>query len=402
MTRWKKRFFIAAGVGFTILALVTAFFYRPTRLALERAESFAFRRLAVSLQDENQAFRFFFATNRALQESTTAVAAVEDQFNNERQPALTYGFFDTTIEPHLGLGMIINPTDWFQNEEIKILETKVIAEQEVVSQLVQQVNTSPQRSLLISVNGFRELFPSALRKTAFLAHVLDIDTPHLVFDWPGNQGSTLRGYLQAQSIASESGSELAGLLQIILTEVQPERLWLLANSMGAQVVVHALKELVESNRWQDASSKIGHVVLTAPDVDVSLLDEQFRQNADQLTNHFTTYVSSNDRALLMSRLINRERRLGQSTLNPRDQGFDQSDEAAALYDLLSPEDQLMTLVDVTPINRTRNFHNFSLETPEFFDDLFLRLMHRNQVMSRSEFLVQDSTGRVYSVLTQAQ
>ncbi|MCK7473285.1 MAG: hypothetical protein MZV49_06640 [Rhodopseudomonas palustris] len=31
------------------------------------------------------------------------------------------------------------------------------------------------------------------------------------------------------------------------------------------------------------------------------------------------------------------------------------------------------LVDVTPVNRTRNFHNFGLETPEFFDDLFLRL-----------------------------
>ncbi len=399
MGRWKKRVFIAAGVGFIILALVAAFFYRPTRLALERAETFAFRRLTVSLQDENQAFRFFFATNRASQESTPVV---ENQFSNERQPAITYGFFDTTIEPHLGLGMIINPTDWFQNEEIKILETKRIGEEEVVRQLVQQVKASPRRSLLISINGFRELFPSALRKTAFLSHVLDINTPHLVFDWPGNQGSTLRGYLQAQSIASESGTELAALLQIILTEVQPERLWLLANSMGAQVVVHALKELVESNRLSDASSMIGHVVLTAPDVDVSLLDEQFRQNVDQLTNHFTTYVSSNDRALLMSRLINRERRLGQSTLNPRDLGFDQSDEAAALYDLLSPEDQLMTLVDVTPINRTRNFHNFSLETPEFFDDLFLRLIHRNQVMSRSEFLVRDSTGRVYSVLTQAR
>jgi hypothetical protein len=33
----------------------------------------------------------------------------------------------------------------------------------------------------------------------------------------------------------------------------------------------------------------------------------------------------------------------------------------------------INVVDVTPVNRTRNFHNFSLETPEFFDDLFLRL-----------------------------
>ena len=60
----------------------------------------------------------------------------------------------------------------------------------------------------------------------------------------------------------------------------------------------------------------------------------------------------------------------------------------ALYNLLNPEDEVITLVDVTPINRTRNFHKFNLEPPEFFDDLFLRLMHGNQVRSRSEYHVQ--------------
>lgn len=399
MTRWKKRFLIVAGGALLILALVAAFFYRPTRLALERAESFTFRRLAVSLQEENEAFRFFFATNRTIENPSRST---ENQFGDERQTAITYGFFDTIIEPHLGLGMIINPTDWFQNEEIHILQTKTIGQKEMVRQLAQQVNDAPQQSLIISINGFRELLPSALRKTAFLAHVLDIDTPHLVFDWPGNQGSTLRGYLQAQSIASESGTELAELVEIVLTEVKPARLWLLANSMGAQVVVHALKDLADTGRLADQATKIEHIVLTAPDVDVSLLEERFREKVSELTNHFTTYVSSNDRALLMSRLINRERRLGQSTLSPADQGIDQSDEASALYDLLSPEDELMTLVDVTPINRTRNFHNFSLETPEFFDDLFLRLLHENQVRSRSEHRVLGGSGRVYYVLTQAR
>ena len=90
------------------------------------------------------------------------------------------------------------------------------------------------------------------------------------------------------------------------------------------------------------------------------------------------------------------------TIKPGEKGPDQIDEAVALYNLLNPEDEVITLVDVTPINRTRNFHNFSLETPEFFDDLFLRLMHSNQVRSRSAYHVQGPTGRVYSVLTQAR
>ena len=79
------------------------------------------------------------------------------------------------------------------------------------------------------------------------------------------------------------------------------------------------------------------------------------------------YVSSNDRALIVSRLINRGTRLGESTLGP-----DQLEEAVRVADLIDPGSDLVTLVDVTPVNRTRNFHNFSLETPEFFDDLFLQ------------------------------
>jgi hypothetical protein len=59
-------------------------------------------------------------------------------------------------------------------------------------------------------------------------------------------------------------------------------------------------------------------------------------------------------------------------------------------------------VDVTPVNRTRNFHNFSLETPEFFDDLFLRLINRETPSSRRIYKVQTAEGAVYEVLTRGR
>jgi len=31
--------------------------------------------------------------------------------------------------------------------------------------------------------------------------------------------------------------------------------------------------------------------------------------------------------------------------------------AARIFELLEPDNELVTLVDVTPVNRTRNFHN---------------------------------------------
>jgi hypothetical protein len=71
-------------------------------------------------------------------------------------------------------------------------------------------------------------------------------------------------------------------------------------------------------------------------------------------------------------------------------------------ELTDADSDLVTLVDVTPVNRTRNFHNFSLETPEFFDDLYLRLTNEGTTRSRLLYQVKTSEGAVYWVLTRGR
>lgn len=397
MTRLKRRLLIGTALVVLILVGLVLFFYRPTRLALERAEAFQFRRMLVAQQRDENVYRFFFVTNRILEKKD---GPLEERFGNQREEVLKFGLFDTTIEPTLGIGMIINPTDWFQNEEIQVKQVKLLGQDEFVAQLHEQVTASQLNSLLININGFRERFPSALRKTAFLSHVLDIDSPVLVFDWPGDQGSSPRGYRRAQRIASQSGAELAQAMRLIIRQIQPQRTWLVANSMGGQVVVYAFSELYREADLADPQTEIENVVLTAPDVDKKRFNEQFKREIAALAGNLTVYVSSNDRALLMSRLINRGRRLGESTLNPRNP--DQSEVAARIFELVEADDELVTMVDVTPVNRTRNFHNFSLETPEFFDDLFLRLVNTDMPLSRPEYRIETPNGGAYWVLTRGR
>ena len=102
----------------------------------------------------------------------------------------------------------------------------------------------------------------------------------------------------------------------------------------------------------------------------------------------------------MSRLINRGRRRGESTLDTLNP--DQLEEAARVWELVEPDSELVTLVDVTPVNRTRNFHNFSLETPEFFDDLFLRLTNPTTPRNRLRYQIHTPDGSVYHVLTRGR
>jgi len=370
------------------------FYFVGPDAVLERAEAFAFRRMTVAELSEQGNYRFHYVTNRVPGEDADSL---DDRFGSEREETLKFGYFDTHIEPTLGIGMLIDPTEWFQNEEIQIDQTSELDRETFVERVRELVEKSPYRSLLVVVQGFREAFPSALRKTAFLGHVLDINSPMLLFDWPGNQGSSLRGYWRAREVAEASGAELAETLQLVIREIQPERLWLIANSMGAQVVADAFGILYEQADLADADTEIEEVVLTAPDIDHDEFDAQYKQEIMALADQLTVYVSSNDRALLVSRLINRGRRRGESTVSP-----DQLEEAARFAELVDPDSDLVTLVDVTPVNRTRNFHNFSLETPEFFDDLYLRLSNQRTPRSRLIYQVRTQEGEVYWILTRGR
>lgn len=382
-----------------LLAILIIWFYQAlygsTSEALRRAENFIFNRMTVAQLGEQGSKRYFFATNR---KKINNEGLLENQFISERESEIKFGLFDTSIEPSVGLGMLINPSEWFQREEIVVRNVVKLKQEYFLKKVKKMVNDSPQHSLLIVVHGFRERFPSALRKTAFIGHILDINTPVMVFDWPGDQGSSLRGYHRARSVATKSGNELAKLIELVVRDINPEKLWIIANSMGGQVVADAFSVLYKNPEFADAGVEIEDVILTAPDVSHDTFNNQFKRQISSLTRDLTVYVSSNDRALVMSRLVNRgETRLGESTLGP-----DMLEEATRISKLIESDDDPITLIDVTPVNRTRNFHNFSLETPEFFNDLYLRLMNKKIPHTRTLYPLQTTEGVTYWVLTRGR
>ena len=394
----KRRLFWITVAVLVLLGAVGYYgFFLSTSEALQRAESFEFRRMQVARIDGQERYRFFFATNRAAEGDAGTLKA---RLGATRQPGLTLGSFDTEIEPTLGLGRWLDASSWFLDEEIKILDVRSLERADFVAQVRAMVADSPHRGLLLLVHGFRTDFDFALRGTAFLANVLDINAPVMVFDWPGNQGSSLSGYRRAQQVATSSATELADTLRLIVREIQPERLWLVAHSMGGQVVVDAFSELYRDEDFADDGFEVDDVVLTAPDVDRARFKDQFKAELQALARNTTVYVSSNDRALLASRLINRARRLGESSLSKEDAELLDTVEAA--FELVEPGSDRVSLVDVTPINRTRNFHNFSLEVSEYFDDIFLRLTNPETPENRLRYQFRTPDGKAYWVLTRGR
>lgn len=350
-------------------------------------------RLPGTPEGDRNRFQFFYATNRENSDETF------NERGNRLGNALLTGTFDVLISPY----MPILPFVWFDAPSMKWAGRQELAQSDFKNQLKKAVNDSPQKSLLIVVWGFRDWFQSAALKTAYTGYVLDINTPVLLFDWPGNQGEGRQGYLNSREMATQSAAHFGRLIADVVRETEAENIWVMGSSLGCQTISESLKWLSNQPDLFQGKPKLSNVVFSAPDVAVNEFDEMFAERIQKLSQHFTTYVTSNDRALLMSHWVNGYRRLGRTaeiTVPPEDRtGEYEFEEAMELLDLQEKGAKNFFIIDATPINRTRNLHHFFTDSAEFFDDLYQHLLQPDNVVSRRLHLVRSSEeGRDYWIL----
>jgi len=145
-------------------------------------------------------FQFFYATNR----DTADDDATFNGRGKKLGATIATGTYDVRISPY----MPIQPWVWFDTKQMQWADRQALAQDEALARLRMAVQGSPRKSLLVIVWGYRDWFRSAALRTAYTAYVLDINTPVLLFDWPGNQGDGLFGYRAAQEISARSAPDL--------------------------------------------------------------------------------------------------------------------------------------------------------------------------------------------------
>lgn len=337
--------------------------------------SFAGRLPGVQDGDRRR-FQFFYATNRE-----DSVDTFEAQGPNIGEKILT-GTFDTLISPYL----TVMPFVWFDKASMDWGGRKELTQENFITQIKDAVQNSPKKSLLIVVWGYRDWFRSAALKTAYTSYVLDIDTPVLLFDWPGNQGDGPRGYAASQVMSARSAPDLGRIIEDVARETGVENIWIMGSSLGCQTICDALVWLSDESAHFPTKQKISQVVLSAPDVSAQAFNDKFSEVIQSLSQHLTAYVSSNDRALLMSNWLNGGRRLGrkaQALVPPEArEGQYEFEEALELLELQEKGARNISVVDASPINMTRNLHHFFTDSSPFFDDLYQRLLQPDDIVSR--------------------
>ncbi|MFA6355555.1 MAG: alpha/beta hydrolase [Candidatus Omnitrophota bacterium] len=341
-----------------------------------------YKRLDYKTDGDYRVVDIFYATSR--QAGTSKLA-------NET----TYGTLDIRIDPRVRIGAML-PDQLKKKGIIELQKTKKLDPDAFTKQLSEAVQASPHKSLLVLVFGYKDGFEATAMKAAYFAYLLDVNTPVLLFDWPGDQPVSIGGYVKAQSLAAASGPHLAEVLAKVVREVKPEKLWIEASSLGCQVACDAFDKLYTQSDFADEDIEIDHVILAAPDISSNEFDKKFKDEFAAMSKKLTAYVSSDDDALLMSGIIDGEKKLGRTKLRVKDPG--QLEEARGLLYLKSLDPERFMMIDVTAINNASFKHGYYLECPEFYDDFYMRIFDTRPGINRHLYLLKYSDGTDYWVM----
>lgn len=160
---------------------------------------------------------------------------------------------------------------------------------------------------LIYVHGYNYSFQESLFQAAKVAYDGKLSETPILFSWP-SEGS-VTGYVADKDAATYARDDLAKLLRDLKKPRTKSRVTLFGHSMGAWLVVEALRQLRISGQ-DDVLHRIDQVVLAAPDIDIDLFKRQV-ETIGPLARPMIVLNSTDDRALAVSGRIGGSRaRLG--------------------------------------------------------------------------------------------
>ena len=191
------------------------------------------------------------------------------------------------------------------------------------------------------VHGYNTSFQEALYRLAQLSADAHLAGTPVLFSWPSE--AHVAAYMADRDGADYSRSALANLLQQLTAGAKPgDTVSVLAHSMGARLMMEALRELNMTGRGAVIDRL--DIILAAPDIDVDLFHEQLAA-LRPMKRQITVLVSSDDRALkVSSRLAAGRPRLGLADV--RDPEIQQGAQQAGI-----------TIVDITALPKGDSAHS---------------------------------------------
>ena len=235
----------------------------------------------------------YFATDRTRVQG----AELEASFAGGRDPNITYGQAIVSIPKHHEIGSVERPkfrfirlgvepeadADHFRIKDIAWLDRGAFVDQ----------LKGGADSVMLFVHGYNVTFGDAIFKAAQIAYDANFAGTVVAFSWPSAGG--LLKYDGDRESAEFAVPHLAQTFRLLSDEIGKKNVYIVAHSMGNQVLVNALLQSALSK----ANLTITELIMAAPDVDKDVFGSKVEQ-IRSVAKNITVYASAADKALLAS------------------------------------------------------------------------------------------------------
>jgi esterase/lipase superfamily enzyme len=217
------------------------------------------------------------------------------------------GVVKVSIPPAHAKGQIERPWKFvsiefqeYANEHVVILKPKPLSWEQFRTSLATSL-ASTNGKAFVFVHGYNTTFAEAARKTAQMAVDLEIRITPVMFSW-ASLGKPWR-YADDVENARSAAKYLEEFLEKLASQTGAKEVHLVAHSLGNDPLTTALERMaLKSAAQREYAWPFGEVVLAAPDVNRNLFESAVTA-FQRIVRHTTSYVSSKDWALKISRFF---------------------------------------------------------------------------------------------------
>ena len=224
-------------------------------------------------------------------------------FNGDRASAVDYAEITVSVPPTHAQGKIEwattppgDPNADFVVRSEDYLDGDKAFMQALNAQLA--LRSPGKRRVLLFIHGFNTMFAEGLYRLAQLVHDSKAPAVPVLFTWASRGKAT--GYLYDLNSATAARDGLEHTLRLLLSS-NADEVNVLAHSMGNWITVEAFRQIKISGKL-DHASKLGHIILAAPDIDIDVFKSQLRRFG-KLQRPFYVVLSKDDKALWLSGTI---------------------------------------------------------------------------------------------------
>lgn len=250
--------------------------------------------------------------------STESVLYYTLRNHTGEQSVDTY-YGDLRDRPHSGLCEVnIRPTGYKEitsrlpfyvsdtNKEVMML--KEFPEKKLWQAFEKAATDSDENKVVLFVHGYNIDFIKGCSRAAIFQQTLNQDSRMLLFSWPSD--GTLVSYTRDEADIEWSQHYLEAVIEKLTRIYGPERLNIVAHSLGARGVFRAMQLISR----KDNKKHVNELVFLAPDIDAEVFRLAF-PDLKKIARRITLYSSENDQPLRLSNEVHGNPRLGEAGEN---------------------------------------------------------------------------------------